>query len=103
MNDGVRINIRPFMIATHCTPPRTVARNTCILRQAPNVKWSKDRGKEPEREKVDYPWFWGRVCDDPAHKVDFLGGAAFDGNRWNDLHYTRACKEAARENHRRDR
>ena len=102
VNDGVRINIRPFMIATHCTP-RTVARNTCILRQAPNVKWSKDRGKEPEREKVDYPWFWGRVCDDPAHKVDFLGGAAFDGNRWNDLHYTRACKEAARENHRRDR
>ena len=93
MNDGVRINIRPFMAAR---PLGARARNACILRATPNVKWNKDRGKEPTREKADYPWFWSRDPDAPAHEVDFPGGADFDGNRWNDLHYTRACKEAAR-------
>ena len=31
-----------------------------------------------------------------VHGEDFVGGAEFDGNRWNDLHYTRAVKQAAR-------
>ena len=61
-----------------------------------NIHWRKDRGKEPAREKVDYPWFWSRDPADLTHKVDFPGGADFDGNRWNDQHYTRAAKEAAR-------
>ena len=56
----------------------------------------KDRGKEPNREKADYPWFWG--WDEAA--LDFGGGKAFDGNRWNDLHYSRAVKQAARDRHR---
>ena len=32
--------------------------------------------------------------------TDFLGGPGFDGNRWNDLHYTNAMKSAARERKR---
>ena len=33
-------------------------RNTCILRVTPKIKWDKDRGKEPQRPKSDFPWFW---------------------------------------------
>lgn len=89
INDGVRLNIRPFMTAQ---PYGARADNACILRKAPNIKWAKDRGKEPERDKADYPWFWG--WDETTQ--DFTGGKTFDGNRWNDLHYTVAAKQAAR-------
>ena len=92
-NDGVRVNIRPFTVAR---PLGARARGACILRATPNVHWRKDRGKEPAREKADYPWFWSRDPADPAHETDFPGGPHFDGNRWNDLHYTRAAREAAR-------
>lgn len=96
INDGVRINIRPFMTAR---PLSTRAKNACILRATPKIKWEKDRGKEPRREKDDYPWFWGWTPDDPKLAVDFVGGREFDGNRWNDLHYSRAFKQAARDRH----
>ena len=92
-NDGVRVNVRPFTVAR---PLGARARGACILRATPNVHWRKDRGKEPAREKADYPWFWSRDPADPAHETDFPGGPHFDGNRWNDLHYTRAAREAAR-------
>ncbi len=59
LNDGVRMNIRPFVEAG-------------ILRKTPNIKWTKDRGKEPERDKDDYPWFWK--------------GKEFAGDRVNDVH-----------------
>lgn len=88
--DGVRANIRPFMTAK---PLNARGKNACILRVTPRVKWDKDKGLEPERDKVDYPWFWG--WDESTQ--DFAGGKEFDGNRWNDLHYTRAAKLAARE------
>ena len=42
LNDGVRINIRPFVKAD-------------ILKKTPNIKWPKDRGKEPARSAADYP------------------------------------------------
>ncbi len=93
INDGVRMNIRPFMTA------RTLnarGANACILRTTPKIKWDKDRGKEPNRDKAEFPWFWG--WDEAS--ADFAGGAVFDGNRWNDLHYSRALKEAARDRHR---
>jgi hypothetical protein len=86
INDGVRINSRPFVTA------RTLSGKS-IFRVQPKFKWGKDRGKEPTRPKEDYPWFWG--WDETTE--DFAGGKTFDGNRWNDLHYTRAIKEAARE------
>ena len=54
-----------------------------ILRKKPNIKWTKDRGKEPEREKADYPWFWS--------------GGEFVGDRINDVHLANAEKQAARQ------
>ncbi len=65
LNDGVRMNIRPFVEAG-------------VLRKNPNTKWTKDRGKEPERDKDDYPWFWK--------------GKTFTGDRVNDVHLTNAEK-----------
>lgn len=90
INDGVRMNIRPFMTAR---PLGAKTKGACILRATPKIKWDKDRGKEPDRDKADYPWFWG--WDEAS--ADFAGGATFDGNRWNDLHYSRAVKQAARD------
>jgi REP element-mobilizing transposase RayT len=89
INDGVRMNIRPFL-ASDLPGGRTGAG---ILRFKPNIKWTKDRGKEPDRPKEEYPWFWG--WDEKT--VDFAGGKTFDGNRWNDCHYTNQFKQAARE------
>ena len=90
INDGVRLNIRPFMMAR---PLGAKAKSACILRTTPKIKWLKDRGKEPTRDKEDYPWFWGW----DGTSADFTGGAEFDGNRWNDLHYSNAFKQAARD------
>lgn len=79
INDGVRMNIRPFATAD-------------ILCKRVKIKWEKDRGKEPARDKAEFPWFWGW---DEA-KADFAGtGATPDGNRWNNLHYTNATKKQA--------
>lgn len=82
INDGVRMNLRPFAAAD-------------ILRKRVKIKWEKDRGTEPHREKKDFPWFWGW---DEA-KQDFEGvGTKPDGNRWNDCHYTNEFKKNARRN-----
>jgi hypothetical protein len=89
INDGVRINIRPFMVAR---PLNAKSKNASLLRVIPNIKWDKDRGKEPLQSKEDFPWFWSW----DQQTQDFDGGKAFDGNRWNNLHYTRAIKEKAR-------
>ena len=122
INDGVRINIRPFMSAELTRGGRAGAG---VLRVKPKITWSKDRGKEaltPQRRgkrsggsregadregernqggelrpREDYPWFWGCAGDaSAAERTDFRGGPEFDGNRWNDLHYTNAVKRAAR-------
>ena len=90
INDGVRVNIRPFMAARTLNGRGATA---CILRTTPRIKWDKDRGKEPPRDKADFPWFWG--WDEITS--DFVGGAELDGNRWNDLHYRRATKQSARD------
>lgn len=47
-----------------------------------NVQEAKDRGKEPQRLKKDFPWFWN--------------GSTFTGDRLNDIHLTREQKEKAR-------
>jgi hypothetical protein len=90
INDGVRLNLRPFITAK---PLNARGKNACILRSTPKVSWDKDRGKEPQRAKADFPWFW--TWDEAT--ADFKGGTAFDGNRWNDCHYSTALKQAARE------
>jgi hypothetical protein len=105
INDGVRLNIRPFLSAQLRKGGKTGAG---ILRAKPGaIKWAKDRGKEPSRSKEEFPWFWGWDENSPAMATDFgapaseapPAGDSFDGNRWNDLHYTLAAKEAARARH----
>ena len=102
INDGVRLNIRPFLAAQLRKGGKTGAG---ILRAKPGtIKWAKDRGKEPLRSKEEFPWFLGWEENNPALATDFgapvpsapPAGDSFDGNRWNDLHYSRAAKEAAR-------
>ena len=97
INDGVRLNIRPFMNAELRKGGK---KGAGILRWKPNIKWKKDRGKEPQslRPKEDFPWFWDCKGDGSEDDVtDYTAERAdFDGNRWNDLHYSRKVKEAAR-------
>ena len=121
INDGVRINIRPFMSAELARGGRAGAG---VLRVRPKIAWNKDRGKEAlkprkrwkppwvdgdddQNAEVDedtelrprdhYPWFWDCPGDGTlVERTNFPGGPAFDGNRWNDLHYTNAAKHAAR-------
>lgn len=95
INDGVRLNIRPFL-ASDLPGGRAGAG---VLRYKPNIKWTKDRGKEPMRSKAEHPWFWG--WDEKT--IDFIGGKTFDGNRWNDCHYTNKTKQAERVAKRGDR
>ncbi len=106
INDGVRLNSRPFLNATLRKGGKTGAG---ILRSKPGtIKWAKDRGKEPMRPKGEFPWFWCWDESNHALATDFGApiagappvGTSFDGNRWNDLHYSRAAKEAARAQHR---
>ena len=121
INDGVRINIRPFMLAELTRGGHAGAG---VLRNRPKITWKKDRGKEalkPRKRwkppwldededegdtKVDedielrprehYPWCWGCPGDGRlVERTDFPGGPDFDGNRWNDLHYTNAVERAA--------
>ena len=120
INDGVRVNIRPFMSVELRTGGRAGAG---ILRAKPKIVWGKDRGTEvlkprkrrkppwleddayeadvdEERElrpREDYPWFWGCPGGGTrSERTDFRGGPDFDGSRWHDLHYTNAFKRAAR-------
>ena len=48
LNDGVRLNIRPFVEAD-------------VLRKRPNIKWGKDRGKNPPGSS------WGEERDNDKH------------------------------------
>jgi hypothetical protein len=69
INDGVRLNIRPWLAAG-------------ILRVKPRIPYGKDRGKEPARDKDDFPWF------------------AKSNDRDNDIHLNLATKRSARERKR---
>ena len=71
LNDGVRINIRPFM-----TVGDVKKKGAGVLRDKPNIKWGKDRGKDVESA----PWYH-----------------LFNGDRINDHHLSLAEKRAARE------
>ena len=98
IDDGVRLNIRPFMRAALRSGGR---KGAGILRATPNIRWGKDRGKEPQdlRDREDFPWFWSCPgTGTPEQRTDYRAepNAKFDGNRWNDLHYTLAAKRAAR-------
>ena len=85
LNDGVRLNIRPFLLAKDLGK-----KGAGILRSKPNIKWDKDRGAEPQRDKKEYPWFW--CSDEPG--TDPTGGKVFTGSRWNSVHLTLARKKS---------
>jgi hypothetical protein len=75
INDGVRLNIWPFMLATSRKGGK---KGAGILRAKPNAKWSKDCGKEPEslRPKADFPWLWNCAPEKkPEHRKELEGGA----------------------------
>lgn len=76
LNDGVRLNIRPFLSA------RDVGKKGAgILRWLPNIKWAKDRGKDVESA----PWYTLGLQYDEG-----------EGARINDHHLTLADKRKAR-------
>ena len=76
LNDGVRLNIRPFMKA------RDVGKKDAgVLRWKPNVKWTKDRGKDVESA----PWY--------TLGLEYEGK---EGDRINDHHLTLADKQTAK-------
>jgi len=52
-NDGVHTNIRPWITAARVHR----ANKPGILRVTPNIKYGKDRGKEPDRDAKEFPWF----------------------------------------------
>ena len=84
---GVRLNICPFLTA------RDVAKKGAgLLRAKPTIKWDKDRGKEPERPKADYPWFW---CESEP-TTDPEGGKTPVGKRWNNVHLSLAFKKGGK-------
>jgi hypothetical protein len=71
LNDGVRLNIRPFL-----SVPDVGKRGAGILRDKPNINWNKDRGKDV----ASAPWY-----------------GTFGGDRINDHHLSIEEKKAARE------
>ena len=77
INDGVRLNIRPFMAEDLPGSKKGAG----ILRAKPNLHWRKDRGKEPFRDQEQFPWFWS--------------AGEFTGDRVNDVHLTADCKRPA--------
>ncbi|QBQ53364.1 Eco57I restriction-modification methylase domain-containing protein [Nitrosococcus wardiae] len=85
INDGVRLNIRPFMAQDLPGGKKGAG----ILRAKPNIHWKKDRGKEPTRDQAQFPWFWK--------------DGKFTGERVNDVHLTLAEKRASREEAASDR
>jgi hypothetical protein len=106
INDGVRLNMRPFLSAQL---RKGGMKGAGIMRVKPfEIKRKADRGNEPIRSEKEFPWFWGWDANNQSHAIDFgapvpgapPAGDSFDGNRWNDLHYTRAAKEAARASYR---
>ncbi len=81
LNDGVRLNIRPFMQAPDVVPTGK-SKGAGILRVKPNIKWTKDRGTDVESA----PWY--------------LLGLEYgerEGARINDHHISLADKQAARD------
>jgi hypothetical protein len=76
LNDGVRLNIRPFMKAKDVGK-----KDAGILRSKPNIHWKKDRGTDVESA----PWY--------DLGLEYGGK---QGDRINDHHLTLAEKKAAR-------
>lgn len=77
LNDGVRMNIRPFL-----SVPDVGKRGAGVLRDKPNIKWEKDRGADV----ASAPWY---------NLGPEYGGNK--GDRINDHHLSLEQKRIARE------
>lgn len=77
LNDGVRLNISPFL-----TVPDVGRKGAGVLRDKPNINWNKDRGKDVKSA----PWYYLGLQ---------YGGR--EGDRINNHHLSLAEKRAARE------
>ncbi|MDF1692257.1 MAG: N-6 DNA methylase [Zhongshania sp.] len=78
LNDGVRLNIRPFILVDDVK-----VKGAGVLRnKIPSIKWTKDRGADVESA----PWY---------HLGPQYGGK--EGDRINEHHLSLAEKKAARE------
>ncbi|MGI2102912.1 Eco57I restriction-modification methylase domain-containing protein [Shewanella oncorhynchi] len=77
LNDGVRLNIRPFIQA-----PDIGKKGAGILRAKPNINWNKDRGTD--------------VASAPWYHLGLEYGEK-EGARINDHHLSLAEKQAARD------
>jgi hypothetical protein len=77
LNDGVRLNIRPFL-----SVPDVGKRGAGVLRDKPNIKWDKDRGSDI----ASAPWY--------ELGVQYDGKV---GDRINDHHLSLINKRNARE------
>jgi hypothetical protein len=87
LNDGIRQNIRPFLLAGDVGK-----RGSGLFRTVPLKLKDDDRGTEPLRPKEEYPWFW---CEDEPG-TDPAGGKKFVGKRWNNIHLTLDKKRGSR-------
>ena len=76
LNDGVRLNIRPFMSVADVGK-----KGAGILRAKPNIHWNKDRGKDVESA----PWY--------NLGLEFDGK---EGDRINDHHLSLTEKQNAK-------
>jgi hypothetical protein len=87
LNDGVRQNIRPFLLADDVGK-----KGAGLFRTVPLKLKDSDRGNEPNRSKEEYPWFW--CGDEPG--TDPEGGKEFVGTRWNNVHLTLDMKRRSK-------
>jgi hypothetical protein len=55
LDDGIRVNIRPWITAARLYK----ASKAGVFRARPNLRFTKDPGKEPDRDPKDFPWFRG--------------------------------------------
>lgn len=78
LNDGVRMNIRPFLSVAD-----VAKKGAGILRDKPNIKWDKDRGQDVQSA----PWY--------SLGLQYGGKV---GDRINDHHLSLEEKKKAKEN-----
>ena len=89
LNDGVRLNIRPFLLGGDVG-----LKGAGLFRSKPGIvidPAKADRGTEPVRDKAEYPWFWSK--EPPT--TDPVPGKEYAGRRWNGVHLTLARKREA--------
>jgi len=87
LNDGIRQNIRPFLLAGDVGK-----RGAGLFRVVPLGLKDNDRGTDPIRSREEYPWFW---CESEPG-TDPVGSEEFVGTRWNSVHLTLAKKRGAK-------